>query len=79
MVNDDNDQYATTGSVDDGVDLILQKLPSINPMTTSNKEIIKNIKEIMNDLDNLNEGVLSDHASDIHAIHESINEALKSI
>lgn len=79
MVNDGNDQYATTGSVDDGVDLILQKLPSINPMTTSNKEIIKNIRDIVNDLDNLNEGVLSDHASDIHAIHESINEALKSI
>lgn len=78
MINANNDQY-TGNVIDTTVDEILKKLPSINPMTTSNKDILKNVKEIINDLDSLNEGILADHAEDIHTIHEGINNALNSL
>ena len=78
MINPNNDQY-TGNTIDTSVDDILAKLPSINPMTTSNKDIIKNVATIMNDLDALNEGVISDHADAIHIIHQGINDALQSL
>lgn len=78
MVNNNNDQY-NGNVIDNSIDLIFQKLPDINPMTTSSKDIIKNVKEIMSDLDGLNDGLIADHASDIHSIHEAIHAALSSI
>lgn len=78
MINEDNDQY-NTPDTDTSVSDILAKLPTINPLTTSSKDIVANVASIMSDLDKLNDGIVSDHASEIHEIHESINAAMSTL
>lgn len=78
MFNDDNDQYSQ-GIIDHSVDDIIALLPTINPMTTSTKELKENLKVVVAALDDLNDGVISDNLTKVHRIQSAIHAAIDTL
>lgn len=76
MVNMKLNQYEQDQSVDE-LTPILDKLQLINPLTLSKKDVIKNLKEVMEQVATLSEGTITDNPSDMQTINESINKALQ--
>lgn len=78
MINKNNDQYNSTNQTD-AVDDIISKLELLEPMLHSEKDLLKNIINISQEVQRLNAGIIEERASDIQIINDKLAHALQTL